>query len=81
VTLILNCPNPKLICNIDSTRTIQRSGLGSVGRITALDPAKPWFDGSNRPQRISKSDADFVDVIHTNSGSITDVSGRGFLPT
>ena len=54
-------------------RQIQKSGLGKVGRITALDPAKPWFDGSNRPQRISKNDADFVDVIHTNSGSITEV--------
>jgi hypothetical protein len=55
-------------------RQIQESGLGKVGRITALDPAKPWFDGSNRPQRIGKNDADFVDVIHTNSGSIIDVN-------
>jgi len=58
-------------------RQIQESGLGKVGRISALDPAKPWFDGSNRPQRIGKNDADFVDVIHTNSGSIVDV--RNFL--
>ena len=54
-------------------RTIQRSGLGNVGRITALDPAKPWFDGSNRPHRISKHDADFVDVIHTNGGEVYEV--------
>ena len=55
-------------------REIQKLGLGKIGRITALDPAKPWFDGSNRPQRISKSDAEFVDVIHTNSGSIIEVT-------
>ena len=55
-------------------REILKSGLGKVGRITALDPAKPGFDGSNRPQRISKDDAKFVDVIHTNGGSITEVA-------
>ena len=62
-------------------RQIQESGLGKVGRITALDPAKPWFDGSNRPQRIGKNDADFVDVIHTNSGSIIDVNILHFRRT
>ncbi len=55
-------------------RQIQRSGLGKIGRITALDPARPWFDGSNLPRRISKKDAEFVDVIHTNGGSITEVN-------
>jgi len=44
-----------------------------VGRITALDPARPWFDGENRPLRINKHDADFVDVIHTNSGLMFEV--------
>jgi len=55
-------------------RAVQRSGLGSLGRISALDPAKPWFDGSNRPERIGRHDAEFVDVIHTNSGEIYQVT-------
>jgi pancreatic triacylglycerol lipase len=55
-------------------RGIQLAGLGKIGRITALDPARPWFDGENRPLRINKNDAEFVDVIHTNSGIMLEVS-------
>ncbi|KAJ1519468.1 hypothetical protein ONE63_004754 [Megalurothrips usitatus] len=41
--------------------------LGSQGRITALDPAGPLF--WNDPKvRLDKSDAGFVDVIHTCAG-------------
>ena len=40
----------------------------------ALDPAKPWFDLSNPSNTISKDDAAFVDVIHTNSGFLLNVS-------
>jgi len=29
---------------------------GKIGRVTTLDPDKPWFDGSNLCQRISKKD-------------------------
>lgn len=36
-------------------------------RITGLDPAFPLFANS---ERISKEDADFVDVIHTDAGRI-----------
>ncbi|XP_023338161.1 pancreatic lipase-related protein 2 [Eurytemora carolleeae] len=39
-------------------------------RITGLDPAQPAFDFATKNDRLDKEDADFVDVIHTNSGMI-----------
>ncbi|XP_040072156.2 pancreatic lipase-related protein 2 isoform X1 [Ixodes scapularis] len=38
-----------------------------LGRITALDPAEPFFEGMPPEVRVDRSDADFVDVIHTDS--------------
>ncbi|XP_075984970.1 pancreatic triacylglycerol lipase-like isoform X2 [Anticarsia gemmatalis] len=40
--------------------------LGKVGRITGLDPALPCFNTTSLKDRLDPSDADFVDVIHTN---------------
>ena len=33
-----------------------------------LDPAKPYFDLVSEERRMLPTDAEFVDVIHTNSG-------------
>lgn len=43
-----------------------------IYRITALDPAQPGFQGRNPMIRLNKTDANFIDVIHTD--------GRPFLP-
>jgi hypothetical protein len=45
-------------------------GSGTVGRITALDPALPLFGVKGDEDRIDPTDAAFVDVIHTAGGSI-----------
>lgn len=38
-----------------------------MSRISGLDPAGPLFAGRNIAVRLDKSDAGFVDVIHTNT--------------
>ena len=38
-----------------------------------LDPAYPLFSIDNTDTRLDTTDAEFVDVIHTNSGYITDI--------
>ncbi|XP_045451137.1 pancreatic triacylglycerol lipase-like [Melitaea cinxia] len=40
--------------------------IGRVSRITGLDPAQPCFRTTNLIERLDETDADFVDVIHTN---------------
>ena len=56
-------------------RTIKNLGnQGPISRVTSLDPAKPWFDLSEASNKVSKDDAELVDVVHTNSGFLLDVS-------
>ncbi|XP_033223397.1 pancreatic triacylglycerol lipase-like isoform X2 [Belonocnema kinseyi] len=43
---------------------------GSVGRITGLDPAEPYFQGMPSHLRLDYTDAQLVDVIHTDGKSI-----------
>ncbi|XP_041808232.1 lipase member H [Chelmon rostratus] len=45
---------------------------GSIGRITALDPAGPQFTGTPPEDRLDPTDAQFVDVLHT------DIDALGF---
>ncbi|XP_077294589.1 phospholipase A1-like [Arctopsyche grandis] len=53
------------ICSYASNR------LGRVRRITGLDPAQPCFITTELANLLDKSDADFVDVIHTNGRKLT----------
>jgi len=43
---------------------------GVLPRVTGLDPAYPDYSMGNTKDRLDRSDAEFVDVIHTNSGSL-----------
>ncbi|XP_065574648.1 pancreatic triacylglycerol lipase-like [Artemia franciscana] len=45
---------------------------GSVSRISGLDPAYPAFSMDNTDRRLDTSDADFVDVMHTNTGTLAE---------
>jgi len=51
-------------------KKVQELGHGKLPRITGLDPAQPGFDIALASDRLDKGDADFVDIIHTNSGSL-----------
>lgn len=44
---------------------------GRIARITGLDPAGPIFVELNASMRLDPSDSKFVDVMHTNGGTIT----------
>lgn len=59
-------------------RTIQSENEAKIFRVTALDPASPWFEQTRVEHRVSKTDAEFVDVIHTNSGLLV-TGGLSFL--
>ena len=37
---------------------------------SGLDPAGPAFEGTHARVRLDPTDADFVDVIHTDSDSL-----------
>ncbi|KAJ8278145.1 hypothetical protein GJAV_G00084360 [Gymnothorax javanicus] len=43
---------------------------GKIGRITALDPAGPLFSGTPPDKRLDPTDAQFVDVLHTDTDAL-----------
>ncbi|XP_062592184.1 inactive pancreatic lipase-related protein 1-like [Saccostrea cucullata] len=53
--------------------TRSKINIGSVGRITGLDPAGLHFQGFDIKVKLDVSDASFVDVIHTDAASFSDL--------
>ncbi|XP_033746644.1 pancreatic triacylglycerol lipase-like [Pecten maximus] len=50
-----------------------------IGRISGLDPAEPDFRDKSTNRRLDKSDATFVDIIHTDGSKFKLLSGYGLL--
>ncbi|XP_035775173.1 lipase member H-like [Anopheles albimanus] len=48
--------------------TGKRMASGKVGSIVGLDPAGPLFFSGDPTGRLASTDADYVEVIHTNGG-------------
>ncbi|XP_078080482.1 pancreatic lipase-related protein 2-like [Mustelus asterias] len=53
--------------------------LPGIGRITGLDPAKPFFKNTPIEVQLDTSDAVFVDIIHTNAAPLIPHLGFGLL--
>ncbi|XP_030839226.1 pancreatic triacylglycerol lipase [Strongylocentrotus purpuratus] len=51
---------------------------GRAGRVTGLDPAGPLFGGTDNQCKLDKSDAMFVDVMHTD-GDLVVFGGAGLM--
>ncbi|XP_070801344.1 inactive pancreatic lipase-related protein 1-like [Pituophis catenifer annectens] len=51
--------------------------IKGIGRISGLDPAQPYFQGTPPEIRLDKNDAEFVDVIHTDSAPMIPNLGFG----
>ncbi|GLH15667.1 Phospholipase A1 [Gryllus bimaculatus] len=51
----------------------------NIGKITALDPAQPAFEGYNPKVRLHASDALFVEVVHTDAKPTIPLFGLGMI--
>ncbi|KAL7292369.1 hypothetical protein TKK_0013968 [Trichogramma kaykai] len=59
-------------------RLLKRKEKFTIQRITALDPAEPCFEDQDMDLRLTKTDAAFVDVIHTD-GAMKKNHGLGLI--
>ncbi|XP_034256705.1 endothelial lipase-like [Thrips palmi] len=52
---------------------------GRAARITGLDPSRPFINMKVKDGRLSDDDADLVDVVHTNAGTLGEQAAVGHL--
>lgn len=59
------------ICGFAGRTFVKESpGNQYLPRITGLDPARPCFNQGHKLDGLSRGDAEFVDIIHTNAGAL-----------
>lgn len=57
--------------------TLQRDFDLFLGRITGLDPAEPLFADTDLIVRLDRTDAKFIDIIHTDARPFVPSGGLG----
>lgn len=62
-----------------ASNVLENSTGKKLTRITGLDPALPFFSSGSFDWKLDKSDADFVDVIHTNAGIFGKIDPSGHV--
>ncbi|XP_055857623.1 pancreatic triacylglycerol lipase-like [Episyrphus balteatus] len=62
-----------------ASNALERLTGKKVKRITGLDPALPFFATSQNDLKLDSSDAEFVDVVHTNAGIYGKIESCGHV--
>ena len=57
-------------------RTVTQETGKKVGKISGLEPNKPYFDMQDESLRINKEDGQLVEIVHTNSDNLVVVSSN-----
>ncbi|XP_046146056.1 phospholipase A1 isoform X1 [Osmia bicornis bicornis] len=61
------------ICGFAAKELKKRQSKWKIERITGLDPAQPCFKNADSTVKLHKSDAPFVDIIHTNGRLLSEI--------
>lgn len=62
-----------------ASNIVQRQTNVLFDRLTGLDPALPFFTTLNHRSKLDRSDARFVDVVHTNAGVFGKIEPSGHI--
>ena len=72
-----------LICTFESEVTAKLAICRLLISFTGLDPAGPYFTGTDAEVHLDKTDAEYVDIVHTNMpliGTSDHVGHTDFFP-
>lgn len=62
-----------------ASNIVQRHTAVLFDRLTGLDPALPFFTTTSRASKLDRTDARFVDVVHTNAGIFGKIETSGHI--